>query len=711
MSPEYQVIVEHTAIGRRTLKEPLGKASWATIWERHPEGKSLVEAFEGDLIFYGPDLALLKELESQYGPDAKVVCEVYKRFNPSDAFTLIRGGKGLLALSTAREVFDPELNRMTVQYDFIRDDFWSRFMARAGDEIDVSSVNDLNGDPVDAATPTTATLPGQVLPQTYEGTSNEGADYTIPDGQYGQLNFLDVVTEIETKFTLPSNVSEPLPAWMFDLKYGGNTQIDAAIYLYANGNLPVSADLQVYIQWNNEAPIPMGHNDQVDGTIFTLVNSTSSRKPGDIFRIYIKNETGGDYDVHWYDEATHETTFSLTQFTTYPTSNATGYLVHDLGRQITDRIAGNGRFKSNYLGHTTLTTPTYASDGGGSLAINFKGYQLRGYSIANKPFFESWLKWFNSLSALHNLGFGHVTINGQEIIEVEKVEEFFNAQLQLYSFVSSKLSRAYDQDSFVKSFKMSFSDWEPDTASGVNVPQSEASYLTKLERTGVKKEVVCEMIAGDVVIEEARRQRAQPTKDYTYDSNTFIVAIKDDLTPELDEGFEDITNLDESDTRYNIRFWPIWNLLRHFNWITNGLQNYQESLVKFSSGKGNYKAGAKMLAGTDEVATEDLNYSIDGSVAVNVTKGRGTYLHSAELFDIEIAMTCVQFEALDLKKGIIVDGQLYFIKNSRYVYETSTFIGQGWPRPATSLSRSAWQWESGEYLQWESGERVNHESL
>jgi hypothetical protein len=760
MSPEYKVIIRHPSIGEVEIKEPLGKKTFSTVLEREPVGKSLIERFEGDMAFYGNAYGMLIGIESNYGPAAKVEIEIYKKSGSQDEFTLLRGAKGLLAIEKPIEGFDKELRRRTIQYPFVMNDFWSKFAAHTNTKVNVQSTEDIFGTEVAVTAPEAIPLPSQIIDQQYMGVNNFNIHYASFVETFGVIDFLTQErVEITNYYTYtPGTWGSVRPFEKFAPIYKGELQLNGILtftdWSPFGGSPDVGAfpsttigKIKVYIQKNDEAAIEIAGVNRAQESVGDpvpppamgevtdyTINETLNVVQGDLVRIYFEKisafggyltmlSEGGWEDVTTLpaplnsfglvngDMAWGQSYLNVTFASLYKDSSTLALTAHDVGLSILNRIAGAGRFKSNFLGHPTLTEGDYTEAGCGSKTVLMKGYHLRGYSFEEKSFFESWVSWFNGLSSNYNLGFGYIEVDGQDVIEVEALEDFFDDSPITQDFFPSYYQRTNDEKQFVKSVKLGCQEYKPETVGGVTVPQGQMTYLSKLERFGNDLDLTSEYISGDILIEETRRQSREKDKDWKLDNSTFILAVNNDLEPELDEGFEDITGIPHSGTRYNYRFWPIWSLLRHLNHLSNGLQAYLNTFFTFSSGDGNYKASATMLAGTDCVAQTNLNFAQDGAVPLNVTKGRGDFLHSHELYDFEIPMTIAQFEAIDRKKGIGIAGVLHFIESAKYMYEDSLLIGRGWPKPGVLQPGNSWQWESGDFVQWESGQRVTHENL
>lgn len=730
MTPQFQISIKHPALGLNwvVIQEALGWESFEMELDRHPIGQSLVESFNGELEFYGSALSKLRAIEYAFGPDATVQIKIEVRYSESDDWVRLPGAD-LIDLSTVSERYVTDTNTgatvLAGKYTILREDFWSRFVAHMETEVDVNSANDIYGVAVGAGNIKTTELPSQKIQKIFSARPDKDIQYTIGGGGHASIDWTTIIlSEIETKNTIQpiedtgTVVTRPL----FSLKHGGSYAVGGLIYISSAitaGNKV--ANVQVYTQVNEDTPIAWTKTDigidGVDGRTQFLFNQTLNLNDGDQLRFYFKG-SGGGATYYWIDS--YDSPFVIIAGTTFRDSETDSVLIHDTFKQIVDRIAGENRFRSKFFGHTSETSVIYNEIGCGFPYTIKNGYHLRGYTFSEKQLFQSFKKLFEGAAAIFNLGFGHATVFGQEVIEVEALEDFFNDADPDLSFTSITKTRSADQDSFIKSVTVGYTKFEPESTGGVTVPHGQITHVSKFKKIGNELQILSDLIAGDLVIEETRRQSLEREKDWKYDNDTFIIAVNptpvdtDTFTPELDENFTSITNVTNSDTRYNIRLWPIWNLLRHLNRIVGGLQNSTSSLLRFVSGKGNYIAGAIMDNGADCVASSALDFAQNDNVPVNQATGRGDFLHSYELYDATFAMTFDEFRSINRKKGIFLDGNLHFIKYLSFSFEKGQATAKLWSKPAISPvpppGDEFWLFESGQVVAFESDAEAELES-
>src|SRR5690606_40654009 len=100
------------------------------------------------------------------------------------------------------------------------------------------------------------------------------------------------------------------------------------------------------------------------------------------------------------------------------------------------------------------------------------------------------------------------------------------------------------------------------------------TYSSIFQRIGQKITLLSRFIAAGLTIEVTRRTTREKSADYKYDNDTFIIALNPntididpetspdltDFQPEFDENFTSVSNLQNSDSRYNLRLTPARNL-------------------------------------------------------------------------------------------------------------------------------------------------------
>lgn len=184
------------------ISEPDGWRDCTLKLDRHEEFHSLIEFFDGSFIFYGNNgqvnggLSIIKNLVSLYGPDTTI--EISIDFTHDEvSFTEVFNGQ--LSVIDAEEMPD---NKMRIP--IIRDDFWSKFIARQDIPIDIQSTTNLEDEVISPTESIMLDLPSQKIRYvgSYEWT--DSVTYADELNKHGlQLDWEKAIIDDLKKFTLP----------------------------------------------------------------------------------------------------------------------------------------------------------------------------------------------------------------------------------------------------------------------------------------------------------------------------------------------------------------------------------------------------------------------------------------------------------------------------------------------------------------------------
>lgn len=640
------------------ISEPDGWKEAKLKLERHPDFHSLVEYFEGGFIYYGENNVdiggadFIRSTESLYGYNADIIEEIDVSFDSSvyeNIFT------GLLDLTTLQEVRDNKIEAATIP-----DNLWSKFISRLDTPVDLRSTTDLDGNPISPVEPIDINLPSQKVRQVYSAdyTDDDNIDgvrqYVIPAGEYGIIDFESpILDEIKEKFNYLNTNDPEVPFEMFSMEYAGsyafNVQLSASTTPL--GVLGSSlTDIVVRFQINNDTPINFtktnGGTNGINGNSVYTYNAVHQLKVSDQIRIYYEN-TGGVSRTFY----TSGKTFSfirVTADTTYESTDAKGFYLHDVFAGIVNRIVGSNVFYSDVLGRTDTNMRAYGSNGCYSGFALLKGLQIRGYLLEDKIFSISFNQAWKGADPIFNLGLRRD--NNGDFIRIERKNAEYDPTSVSVSIENVRtISREYDTSRIIGTIQVGYNKWQSENISGIDDVQSKREFSTVVSgKTKTKLTLHSEFIGASLAFEQTRRQKIEKSKDYKFDDDIFILALNSDdvspdrYRPETNENFSTvnpITGLLNADTRYNTILSPVRNLLRWGNYWNGCLQNYQSSSVKFVSGEGNYDmvsdyncsgTGLSCLAVSCDPLSEkgDISLSVYGP-------GLG-YLHLPMLYTVEI---------------------------------------------------------------------------
>lgn len=623
-------------LGTQAISEPEGWKSIIFNLERDLTYWSLIENFELPLIFYGT--AEGKNGGYQYlsnaknnGIDTLVTIDIQISFDEGLTYETCFDGR--IDLSTAKEI----VYRAKIQAAIVRNDLWAVFMAKKSTPIDLFSTTDIYGHSRFGINSQGLSLPSQKLRQQYEGHGDSGVStsYTIPDFEYGQIDFADeVLSEIEDKFSLPLSENPARPAEIFSLKYAGSYSFDIRIYTATAVILGASTDsaLQVRLQINDNVATVLTQTNEssgLDSWTKHTYTGTQTLSVNDSIRLYFYNNNapGASYTFVLPANLFHDTKLVINADTVYVDTQTQTVLLHDAALSICDRILGkNDSFYSEFLGGAK-TSIFYPNNGCGYLNTLTRGKNIRGYSFSEKPFTLSFDDWWSGANPIFNLGLGYDVLNtnspGASIIRVEQKSSFFNTSPSVYLTAINDIQIEFDLNLFTKTIEIGFEQWAAESASGIDDPQTKHTYGVRFQLFGKDEKQLSKFIAASLAIEQGRRLTKVQNQDWRLDENTFIIAISSQnsvgnspaaVTEQPEKFASGITNLNNSDTRYNPRHTPARMLQRWLNFYNGQMQSYLTDSFKFQSGEGNILMSWSGDGGCDSGSlTENQNQSVSSN--------------------------------------------------------------------------------------------------
>lgn len=388
-----------------------------------------------------------------------------------------------------------------------------------------------------------------------------------------------------------------------------------------------------------------------------------------------------------YPGTTPDCHLIITADTTFADTTCQAFLLHDAAGSILDRIIGqNDTFYSEFFGSTVTNYRTYDASGCGWRNALSLGLHIKGYTLTEKLIFLSFDKWWKGTNPMFNLSLGYETINGVEVIRIEeKDHQYDQTSVSVYIDNVRDIIREYDPSRIFKKIDIGYSKWQSEQISGIDDPQTKHTYATRFEKVGTDLTLYSEFIGASLAWEIMRRKSFEKSKDYKYDDDVFVVCLNgtpvsaDVYVPELDENFNSITNLLNSDTRYNSIHTPMRMLLRWGNYFTGALQKYVTSdSFRFVSAEGNYdmrsdyscSTGGQCIAVICDDIGESENISLGAPGNYNSVIG---YIHLPEKYTINIDLSWDDYAAIrnNRKKAIAVsqtetNHKKYFIKELEY---------------------------------------------
>lgn len=610
----WRFTLSHEVLGELEISEPDGFLESKLTLERHADFASLVEHFTGDFIFYGDDgennggIDFIRQVESTYGVDAYL--GILIELAP-DNYTFETVFQGQLDLSTITEMFDNK-----AQVAIIRDDFWAKFINRFDTQVNIQSEEDLDGNAVSVTDKMIVIATPQKLRQQHRATNELDTSilYSLPNNDYGQLDISRVeIQEINDYYSVQNLPNSQEPLSNFLVEYAGDYVFDIEIYTSTSAILGSATDPDLDLILNtdgNEVTLTKTNQGTIglDGRTRHTYTGSIPLNVASSIKLYFRNNTGGLYDFVVPGSIIYESHIYIVAGTTYEESNIEGFLLHDVGGSISDRITSTPEsFYSEYLGSENTKYRQYEEAGCASNYGLVQGLQLRGYNLSEKQYSLSMKKWWEGINPIQNLSLMYDEVDGQPVIRVEEKEHCFeDGDTSINIPYVREITRKYDPDSLIKTVKTGYKKWESDdSASGLDIPQTKHTYATQLKRTGKDLVLESEFIAGDLTIETTRRKTREKTADYKYDNDSFIIklepnpsTVSPDLSPDIDDYLPElndataVTGLLNEETRYNKLLTPARALLRWLKFLSGSVYQYPGSLFKYTYGEGNYEMEA-----------------------------------------------------------------------------------------------------------------------
>lgn len=402
--------------------------------------------------------------------------------------------------------------------------------------------------------------------------------------------------------------------------------------------------------------------------------------PGDI----IQNDSDYPFYVPFGNPAGVDSYIKMTAHTTFPTSVAPGFLSHDLFAAVIKRISG-AEFYSEVLGSQWTLARQYDYVGCAANIIHHRGLQLRGYTLAEKPFFQSLINVWDGVNPVQNLALGPDRIDGQDVIRVYKKEEVFDEDMCILLSNVRHITRSYDLEHFFNLFEIGYENWESEDISGIDDPQSKREYASTLKKLGQKISMLSKMIGASLAFETTRRMALKKSQDYKFDNETFILAVIHDESgfhPELSENFTDVSGLLNEETRYNKRLTSARNMLRWLNYVSGCLYAYTTTEWKFVNGEGNFDMQATLVADGCPGDFDGIPLSEKQNIPVGTI-----FLFLPILYTIEHDLTYSEWKIIDSNptKAIGISQTAeghkpFFTKDIQYQVYESLMILKAWPK-------------------------------
>ncbi len=345
------------------------------------------------------------------------------------------------------------------------------------------------------------------------------------------------------------------------------------------------------------------------------------------------------------------------------------FAINETISRVVEAITDNCmKAKSDYFGRTDSQPYASNEDGCGSLEILTKGLLLRQFPIENTVMGISFQDLFDSLNAIHNLGFGiepDADRPTYDRIRVEPMEYFYDSSVILTCDNVPNITKRVMAEWYPSTIEIGYAKWETENSMGLDEFATKRNYRSTLKEIKNNVSKVCKFIASGYSIEVTRNieYSLDSTKDWRLDNEIFIVCVRRGEAGALvvEQGIDcadtvNMTDIIDPDTVYNYRISPIRNLMRwtkafmaaYFNDI-----NGADAKFIFTNGNGNFIAAGELINGCFEEAAK-IAENADINIAAFDTAGDGAPIYKNELDDFEYPLSLSDYNLIKANpRGII----------------------------------------------------------
>lgn len=324
-------------------------------------------------------------------------------------------------------------------------------------------------------------------------------------------------------------------------------------------------------------------------------------------------------------------------------STFTPFLIHETFNKLSKHLSGLS-VKSDWFGRFNSAVNPLAEEtvGDGAMKVLISGLGIRNRAGVLNTSFKN---LFKNLNAIDNLGWGFSNEDETDYIRVENWKWFYNSNVLISIDNPANKKRTLQTDNVYTriqtGYKKSFAVEEINAIDSFHGIENRSSTLKAIDN---EMNAVSDYIADPFAIEMTRRAGlalALDTKDWKYDDNIFVVAIKMNIDGlmSVEQGAEneDKTFL-SPETMTNVRLSPIRNTLRFIDLLSNSVQ--KKDFV-FTSGTGNTSAVCSPIAEAGyyylDGGNEDLLYETE-------TISNVTGLLKPELIEFEYPLTLAEYK-------------------------------------------------------------------
>lgn len=326
-----------------------------------------------------------------------------------------------------------------------------------------------------------------------------------------------------------------------------------------------------------------------------------------------------------YQYYTPQLDITITKTSVLPATTAEVMLPWEYFLRICQKITGrNDCLRSPLFGRTDGEVYTYSEDGEQSLCAITNVKQVRSFPLSKGPIKSSLREGYKVYDALFMLGLGITYESGVPYILIDKLENFYDSGTIVMTLSAEDPGINWEPAlNYVwGTVKSGFRNFKNKSNFTLNSPHSTREYsISGLDHLISKQyNAECEAILSGHLIEDFREQSylTASKKDLdSLDEKLVIIHVKRSEGGGFErvkaENFNNVTNLDNSSTQYNLELTPARVLMNHAPMLLAGLNRSigssgQNQFLKFQSGEANTDVTTQL---TGESATIEEGGDID----------------------------------------------------------------------------------------------------
>ena len=276
-----------------------------------------------------------------------------------------------------------------------------------------------------------------------------------------------------------------------------------------------------------------------------------------------------------------------------------------------------------------------------------KGSFLRNVIEPSVPqLFTSFEFMIDNCRKIFNIGWGFD--NNETELLIGNINHFYLGSVVADVGLVNKATFTTAKDLIYGTITIGYNKWEAEEYNGLDEMNTERQYRRNINSNPSELDLMADIISAGYTIEVTRRknQAETGTSDWRYDDDLFIINTFEDEGQLYAYRGVDLSPafVYSPATRMNFTLTPVRNLMRWFRTLAAPTPDVTNESLKFTSGTGNFRAGGQM---TTSCPVEDQQI-FENSI-INSTLFQSGYINpiwKTIYATFEAPLSMVQFEAI-----------------------------------------------------------------